>query len=368
MNVRDSILVTGGAGFIGSNFVLGWLENTSSAVLNLDLLTYAGNPANLASLDGNSRYAFQRGDICDAQLVARLLREQRPRAIVHFAAESHVDRSIVAPDAFVRTNVFGTFTLLEQARIYWNMLSGAERDGFRFLHVSTDEVYGTLGPEDPAFHENTPYAPNSPYAASKAGSDHLARAYFHTYGMPVLTTNCSNNYGPFQFPEKLIPLMILNALEGKPLPVYGDGKNVRDWLYVEDHCAAIRTVLEKGRPGETYNIGGNSERANIDVVNTICDLVDEMRPGAGGERRKLITYVQDRPGHDRRYAIDATKIARELGWKPAERFESGLRKTVRWYLEHPEWIENVRTGAYRAWIEQNYAERAEIEPVRQGLK
>ena len=354
------ILVTGGAGFIGSNFVLSWIERTASSIVNLDLLTYAGNAANLASLESDARYEFQRGDICDAELVARLLRERRPRAMVHFAAESHVDRSIVAPDAFVRTNVFGTFTLLEQARIYWNTLSGAERDGFRFLHVSTDEVYGTLGVDDPAFHEKTPYAPNSPYAASKAGSDHLARAYLHTYGMPVLTTNCSNNYGPFQFPEKLIPLMILNALEGKPLPVYGDGRNVRDWLYVEDHCAAIRLVLEKGTPGETYNIGGNSERANIDVVNTICDLVDEMRPSAGGKRRKLIAYVQDRPGHDRRYAIDATKIARELGWKPAEKFETGLRKTVRWYLEHPEWIENVRTGAYRDWIEQNYAERLDI--------
>ena len=355
------ILVTGGAGFIGSNFVLSWLERTASCIVNLDLLTYAGNAANLASLEADSRYELHRGDICDAELVARLLRERRPRAMVHFAAESHVDRSIVAPDAFVRTNVFGTFTLLEQARSYWSTLSGAERDRFRFLHVSTDEVYGTLGVDDPAFHEKTPYAPNSPYAASKAGSDHLARAYFHTYGMPVLTTNCSNNYGPFQFPEKLIPLMILNALVGKPLPVYGDGKNVRDWLYVEDHCAAIRLVLEKGTPGETYNIGGSSERANIDVVNAICDLVDEMGPPrVGGERRKLITYVQDRPGHDRRYAIDAAKIARELGWKPAEKFETGLRKTVRWYLEHPEWIENVRTGAYRDWIEQNYAERLEI--------
>lgn len=359
LSVRDTILVTGGAGFIGSNFVLGWLERTSSSVLNFDLLTYAGNAANLSSVDRDSRYEFQQGDICDAELVGRLLREKRPRAVVHFAAESHVDRSIVAPDAFVRTNVFGTFTLLEQARAYWNTLSGAARDGFRFLHVSTDEVYGTLGPDDPAFHENTPYAPNSPYAASKAGSDHLARAYFHTYGLPVLITNCSNNYGPFQFPEKLIPLMILNALEGKPLPVYGDGRNVRDWLYVEDHCAAIRTVLERGAPGEAYNIGGNSERANIEVVNAICDLVDEMRPAGPGAapRRKLITYVADRPGHDRRYAIDATKIARELGWKPAEKFESGLRKTVRWYLEHPEWIENVRTGAYREWIEKNYAER-----------
>lgn len=358
MESRDTIFVTGGAGFIGSNFVLMWLKQTCSSVLNLDLLTYAGNPDNLTELDGEQRYRFERGDICDGATVARLLREQRPRAIVHFAAESHVDRSIVAPDAFVRTNVFGTFTLLEQARSYWNALTGEDRSRFRFLHVSTDEVYGTLGAADPAFSETTPYAPNSPYAASKAGSDHLARAYFHTYGMPVLTTNCSNNYGPFQFPEKLIPLMILNALEGKPLPVYGDGRNVRDWLFVEDHCSAIRTVLEKGRPGECYNVGGNSERANIDVVTAICDLVDEMAaPWAGGARRGLITYVQDRPGHDRRYAIDATKIKRELGWAPAEQFESGLRKTVQWYLEHPAWIENVRTGAYREWIEKNYKDR-----------
>jgi dTDP-glucose 4,6-dehydratase len=353
------IFVTGGAGFIGSNFVLTWIETTGEAVLNLDLLTYAGNAANLASLSGDGRYSFVRGDICDAELIASLLRKHRPRAIVHFAAESHVDRSIVSPDAFIKTNIGGTFTLLEQARAYWSELSGAEREGFRFLHVSTDEVYGTLGPDDPAFSETTAYAPNSPYAASKAGSDHLARAYFHTYGLPVLTTNCSNNYGPYQFPEKLIPLMILNALEGKPLPVYGDGKNVRDWLFVEDHCAAIRTALDRGRPGETYNVGGNSERANIDVVTAICDLVDELRPQPGAEpRRRLITYVKDRPGHDRRYAIDARKIASELGWKPAEAFASGLRKTVAWYLEHSEWVASVRTGAYRDWIEKNYAERA----------
>ncbi len=358
-STRDLILVTGGAGFIGSNFVLSWLKNTGDSVLNLDLLTYAGNPANLAELEGDACYTFVRGDICDPELVASLHREHRPWAVVHFAAESHVDRSIVSPEAFVRTNVLGTFTLLEQARLYWMGLNGAERERFRFLHVSTDEVYGTLGAGDPAFCETTPYAPNSPYAASKAGSDHLARAYFHTYKMPVLTTNCSNNYGPFQFPEKLIPLMILNALEGKPLPVYGDGKNVRDWLFVEDHCAAIRRVLEAGKPGECYNIGGNSERANIDVVTAICDLVDELRP-VGAPRRRLITFVEDRPGHDRRYAIDAAKIARELGWKPAEKFESGLRKTVRWYLEHPEWVENVRTGAYREWIAQNYAERREV--------
>ena len=284
---------------------------------------------------------------------------------MHFAAESHVDRSIVSPEAFIRTNVMGTFTLLEQARTYWSELDESERAGFRFLHVSTDEVYGTLGPNDPAFSETTAYAPNSPYAASKAGSDHLARAYFHTYGLPVLTTNCSNNYGPFQFPEKLIPLMILNALEGKPLPVYGDGKNVRDWLFVEDHCAAVRTVLRNGIPGETYNVGGNSERANIDVVGMICDLVDEMRPQAGAAaRRRLITYVQDRPGHDRRYAIDASKITRELNWKPAEQFESGLRKTVRWYLENDEWVNSVRTGAYREWLTKNYGERGEVQGLR----
>ncbi len=358
---NDSILVTGGAGFIGSNFVLSWMKAASAAVVNLDLLTYAGNPANLGQLEGIGRYEFVRGDICSAELVGSLLRKHRPRAIVHFAAESHVDRSIVSPEAFIRTNVNGTFVLLEQARMYWQGLSEQDRTAFRFLHVSTDEVYGTLGPSDAAFSEETAYAPNSPYAASKAGSDHLARAYFHTFGLPVLTTNCSNNYGPFQFPEKLIPLMILNALEGRPLPVYGDGKNVRDWLFVEDHCAAIRAVLERGRLGETYNIGGNSEKANIDVVTAICDLVDEMRPRVKAEsRRELITYVQDRPGHDRRYAIDARKIARELGWKPAEGFEGGLRKTVRWYLERGDWVNSVRTGAYRDWIAKNYAERATL--------
>lgn len=363
MRKCDRILVTGGAGFIGSNFVLGWVKHTDAAVVNLDLLTYAGNPENLNSLQPDSRHQLVCGDICNGEFIADLLCKHRPKAIVHFAAESHVDRSIATPDTFIRTNIFGTFTLLEQARIYWNALSRAERNGFRFLHVSTDEVYGALGPHDSAFHEKTPYAPNSPYAASKAGSDHLARAYFHTYGLPVLTTNCSNNYGPFQFPEKLIPLMILNALDGTPLPVYGDGHNVRDWLYVEDHCAAIRTVLERGVPGESYNIGGSSERRNIDVVNTICDLVDEMRPAGKGvaPRRRLITYVADRPGHDRRYAVDASKITRELGWKPAEKFENGLRKTVRWYLENPEWIENVRTGAYREWIELNYVERVGVE-------
>jgi len=342
----DTVLVTGGAGFIGSNFVLTWLQATGSSVINLDLLTYAGNPANLASLEADPRYLFVRGDICDAELVGSILEKHRPRAIVHFAAESHVDRSIASPEAFIRTNVQGTFVLLEQAKKYWSELDETARAEFRFLHVSTDEVYGSLGKDDPAFTETTAYAPNSPYAASKAASDHLARAYHHTWGLPVLTTNCSNNYGPFQFPEKLIPLIILNALEGKQLPVYGDGKNVRDWLFVEDHCAAIRAVLESGRIGETYNIG---------------DLVDEMRPEAGAaSRRSLITFVEDRPGHDRRYAIDAAKISRELGWKPAEQFESGLRKTVGWYLDHAAWIDSVRTGAYREWIARNYSERCEL--------
>jgi len=357
-SLSNTILVTGGAGFIGSNFVLHWIRNTGAAVVNLDLLTYAGNPDNLAALDGDSRHQLVRGDICDAELVAALLREHRPRCIVHFAAESHVDRSIVAPGAFIRTNVQGSFTLLEQARLFWSQLDEAGRRDFRFLHVSTDEVYGSLGPEEPAFSEASAYAPNSPYAASKAASDHLARAYYHTYGLPLLTTNCSNNYGPFQFPEKLIPLVILNALEGKPLPVYGDGCNVRDWLFVEDHCSAIRAVLDRGRVGETYNIGGNSERKNLDVVTAICDIVDELRPDAAlGPRRKLITFVTDRPGHDRRYAIDASKISSELGWRPVEKFESGLRKTAAWYLEHSSWVQSVRTGAYREWIRKNYEER-----------
>jgi len=359
--MNDCILVTGGAGFIGSNFVLGWIDTAGSPIVNLDLLTYAGNAENLATLEGDQRHILVRGDIGDANLVGSLLDTYHPKAIVHFAAESHVDRSISSPEAFIRTNVHGTFVLLEQARAYWSALSEQDRQAFRFLHVSTDEVYGTLGPDDPPFSETTAYAPNSPYAASKAASDHLARAYHHTYGLPVLTTNCSNNYGPFQFPEKLIPLMILNALEYKPLPVYGDGMNVRDWLFVEDHCSAIRTVLANGRVGETYNIGGNSERANIDVVTTICDLVDEMRPVAGkSSRRELITYVKDRPGHDRRYAINATKLSNELGWRPAAEFESGLRKTVAWYLDHSSWIESVRTGAYLEWINRNYTERVAL--------
>jgi dTDP-glucose 4,6-dehydratase len=355
---KDTILVTGGAGFIGSNFVLRWIEEIGTPVVNLDLLTYAGNPANLASLEGDSRYQLVRADICDPDAIAAALDEHRPRAIVHFAAESHVDRSIVDPGAFIRTNVQGSYVLLEQTRRYWSALEGSPKDNFRFLHVSTDEVYGTLGPDDPPFSETTPYAPNSPYAASKAGSDHLARAYFHTYKMPVLTTNCSNNYGPFQFPEKLIPLMILNALEGKSLPVYGDGQNVRDWLFVDDHCSAIRTVLQRGKLGETYNVGGNSERNNLHVVETICDLLDELRPDATiGPRRKLIKFVTDRPGHDRRYAIDARKIARELDWQPSVEFERGLRNTVEWYLNHAAWIENVRSGGYLTWIKQNYEER-----------
>ena len=356
--MNDTVLVTGGAGFIGSNFVLNWIGSTPSTVVNLDLLTYAGNRGNLQSIEENPRHIFVRGDIGDAELVGSLLREHKPRAILHFAAESHVDRSIEGPAAFIQTNVVGTFTLLEQARKYWNELGADDKGRFRFLHVSTDEVYGTLWPDDPAFSEETPYAPNSPYAASKASSDHLVRAYFHTYGVPVLTTNCSNNYGPYQFPEKLIPLMILNALEGKPLPVYGDGLNVRDWLFVGDHCTAIREVLDKGRPGETYNVGGSSERKNIDVVTTICDILDELRPDATiGSRRKLITYVKDRPGHDRRYAINAEKITRELGWQPEKKFESGIRETVEWFLANMDWVDDVRSGHYKAWIDLNYSAR-----------
>ena len=358
--MRNTILVTGGAGFIGANFVLSWVRLAGTPVVNLDRLTYAGNPASLDPLRGDARHLLVPGDICDAELVRSLLAEHQPCAVLHFAAESHVDRSIVEPDAFVRTNVQGTFTLLEQSKAYWSGLSEPDRAKFRFLHVSTDEVYGTLGPQDPAFTEETPYAPNSPYAASKAGSDHLVRAYHHTFGLPTLTTNCSNNYGPLQFPEKLIPLMILHALEGKPLPVYGDGANVRDWLYVGDHCAAIRTVLEHGRVGQTYNIGGNSERKNIDVVTAVCDIVDELRPDPSqGPRRRLITFVKDRPGHDRRYAINASKLERELGWQPSERFETGLRHTIGWYLDNPQWVEDVRSGAYLHWMEQNYAERLE---------
>jgi dTDP-glucose 4,6-dehydratase len=360
--MNDTVLVTGGAGFIGSNFVLDWIAKTKGSVVNLDLLTYAGNRGNLRSIENDPRHIFVKGDIGDGGLVGLLLEKHKPRAILHFAAESHVDRSIAGPDAFIQTNVVGTLKLLEQARSYWGALSGEDKAAFRFLHVSTDEVYGTLAADDPAFTEETAYAPNSPYAASKASSDHLVRAYFHTYGLPVLTTNCSNNYGPFQFPEKLIPLMILNALEGKPLPVYGDGLNVRDWLFVGDHCAAIREVLERGRTGETYNIGGASERKNIDVVTTICDILDELRPNAAlGSRRGLIAYVKDRPGHDRRYAINAEKIARELGWQPEKEFESGIRETVEWFLGNMDWVDDVRSGAYQQWIDLNYSERLGAE-------
>ncbi len=349
------LLVTGGAGFIGSNFVLSTLAAGGGPIVNLDKLTYAGNLRNLASLEGEARHRFVRGDIADRPLVARLLAEHRPRAIVHFAAESHVDRSIRGPAEFVQTNVLGTCALLEEARAHWGALPGAERDAFRFLHVSTDEVYGSLGPADPRLPERTPYAPNSPYAATKAGADHLVRAYRHTYALPVITTNCSNNYGPYQFPEKLIPLMIAHALAEQPLPVYGEGLNVRDWLYVLDHCAAIRAVLERGRVGETYNIGGNAERSNLEVVKALCALLDEARPRARGRHEELIRFVADRPGHDLRYAMDASKLARELGWRPAERFETGLAKTVRWYLEHGAWVEQVTSGAYREWVELHYA-------------
>jgi dTDP-glucose 4,6-dehydratase len=355
-----TILVTGGAGFIGSNFVLEWFNDSAvadEALLNLDVLTYAGNLENLASVSRDSRHRFVQGDICDRALIDRLLAEHRPRAIVHFAAESHVDRSIHGPGAFIKTNVEGTFTLLEAARAYWNTLDASGKAAFRFHHVSTDEVYGSLKPEDPAFAETNPYEPNSPYSASKAASDHLVRAWHHTYGLPVVTTNCSNNYGPYHFPEKLIPLMIVNALAGKPLPVYGDGQQIRDWLYVTDHCSAIRAVLARGRLGETYNIGGWNEKANIDIVRTICALLDELRPDPAGSYARLITYVKDRPGHDRRYAIDARKIERELGWRPAETFETGIRKTVAWYLENGDWVSRVQSGAYRDWVEKNYEAR-----------
>ncbi len=350
-----TILVTGGAGFIGSNFVLDWLAQSQEKVVTLDALTYAGNRENLASLKGDERHHFVHGDIGDRALLDQLLTTRQPRAILHFAAESHVDRSIHGPAAFIKTNVEGTFTLLEAARAYWSGLSEDIRGDFRFLHVSTDEVYGSLKPGAPAFTETHPYEPNSPYSASKAASDHLVRAWHHTYGLPVLTTNCSNNYGPFHFPEKLIPLMIVNALAGKPLPVYGDGQQIRDWLYVKDHCSAIRAVLAKGRVGETYNVGGWNEKANIDIVKTVCALLDQLRPSSEGPYERLITYVKDRPGHDRRYAIDARKIERELGWRPAETFETGIHKTVQWYLDHPDWVARVQSGAYRDWMEKQYA-------------
>lgn len=353
----ETWLVTGGAGFIGANFVLAAREQNLARIVNLDKLTYAGNLRNLASLADDPHHLFVRGDIGDLDLVTSLLTDYQVRAVVHFAAETHVDRSIYGPQAFIDTNVVGTFRLLEAVRRYWEGLPVASREEFRFLHISTDEVYGSLGPEEPPFRETTPYAPNSPYAASKAASDHLVRAYHHTYGLPTLITNCSNNYGPFQFPEKLIPLMILNGLRGAPLPIYGDGLNVRDWLFVADHCAALRLVLARGRVGETYNIGGNCEKTNLEVVETLCALLDEMFPDSPHvPHRQLITFVRDRPGHDRRYAMDIGKISRELGWRPQETFESGLRRTVRWYVEHPEWVAEVRSGAYRDWLKLHYGE------------
>ncbi len=352
------IFVTGGAGFIGSNFLLHWVGSGKGRVVNVDALTYASNLGNLASIEGSPDHVFVHGNICDADLMAKTLAEHRPRAIVHFAAESHVDRSIMGPDAFLKTNIDGTFTLLQAARAYLATLSEEERASFRFVHVSTDEVYGTLRPEDPAFSETTAYAPNSPYAASKAASDFLGRAWFHTYKLPVLITNCSNNYGPYQFPEKLIPLMITHALTGKPLPIYGDGLQVRDWLFVTDHCKAIVAVLEKGVVGETYNIGGNNQRSNLEVVKTICALLDELVPDSPFKpHAQLITYVTDRPGHDRRYAIDARKIERELGWRPEESFETGMRKTIQWYLSNQKWIESVTGAAYQEWVTTNYTDR-----------
>jgi dTDP-glucose 4,6-dehydratase len=352
------ILVTGGAGFIGANFVLDWLTQSDEPVLNLDKLTYAGNLENLASLQDDARHIFVQGDIGDAPLVARLLAQHQPRAVVNFAAESHVDRSIHGPEDFIQTNVVGTMRLLQSVRAFWQGLPEKERADFRFLHVSTDEVYGSLSPTAPAFTEDNKLEPNSPYSASKAASDHLVRAWLHTYGLPVLTTNCSNNYGSLHFPEKLIPLIIVNALAGKALPVYGDGLQVRDWLYVKDHCSAIRRVLAAGRVGEIYNVGGWNEKPNIEIVKTICTLLDELRPkGDGSSYQTQITYVQDRPGHDRRYAIDASKIERELGWKPAETFATGIRKTVQWYLDNQSWVTHVQSGAYREWVQTNYAAR-----------
>ena len=355
------ILVTGGAGFIGANFVLDWLAATGEPVVNVDKLTYAGNLQNLASLQGDARHIFVQADIGDSAVIGQLLAQHQVRAVVNFAAESHVDRSIHGPEDFIQTNVVGTFRLLEAVRAYWNGLEGETKANFRFLHVSTDEVYGTLSATDPAFTEDNNYEPNSPYSASKAASDHLVRAWHHTYGLPVLTTNCSNNYGPLHFPEKLIPLMIVNALAGKPLPIYGDGQQIRDWLYVRDHCSAIRRVLEAGKLGETYNVGGWNEKANIDIVKTVCALLDELRPRSDGQSyAEQITFVTDRPGHDRRYAIDARKLERELGWKPAETFETGIRKTVQWYLDNPEWVANVQSGSYRDWVQKQYASDAKV--------
>lgn len=357
--MKNCIIVTGGAGFIGSNFVLNWVKGGHGHCVTLDKLTYAGNLANLADLKDNSEHVFVRGDIGDRAVVDALLKRYQPRAIVNFAAESHVDRSIHAPGEFIQTNIVGTFNLLEATRAYWNELREADKNSFRFLHVSTDEVYGSLSATAPAFKETNPYEPNSPYSASKAASDHLVRAYHHTYGMPMLTTNCSNNYGPYHFPEKLIPLVIHNALNGKKLPIYGNGSNVRDWLFVEDHCAAIRRVLEAGKVGETYNIGGWNEKTNLEVVHTLCDMLDRQKPKHSGSYRDQITYVTDRPGHDQRYAIDASKIERELNWKPAETFESGIQKTVDWYLTHQDWVNNVTSGEYKNWVNQNYQERGE---------
>ena len=355
------IFVTGGAGFIGANFVLDWLANVDEPVVNIDKLTYAGNLENLASLRADARHIFVQADIGDDKVLAQLLAEHQPRAIVNFAAESHVDRSIHGPEDFIQTNVVGTFRLLEAVRAYWGGLAAQTKADFRFLHVSTDEVYGTLSPADPAFTEENNFEPNSPYSASKAASDHLVRAWHHTYGLPVLTTNCSNNYGPLHFPEKLIPLMIVNALAGKSLPIYGDGMQVRDWLYVRDHCSAIRRVLEAGKLGDTYNVGGWNEKANIDIVKTVCALLDEMRPRSDGKSyAEQITYVTDRPGHDRRYAIDARKLERELGWKPAETFDTGIRKTVQWYLDNPEWVANVQSGSYRDWVQKQYVSGATV--------
>ena len=350
-----SVLITGGAGFIGANFVLDWVANSNEKIVNLDKLTYAGNLESLASLKNNPQHVFVQGDIGDAALLPKLLTEHQPRAVLNFAAESHVDRSIHGPGEFIETNIVGTFRLLESVRGYWHGLSAEAQSQFRFLHVSTDEVYGSLAPQDPAFTEHHQYEPNSPYSASKAASDHLVRAWHHTYGLPVVTTNCSNNYGPLHFPEKLIPLMIVNALAGKPLPVYGDGMQVRDWLYVKDHCSAIRRVLEGGRLGETYNVGGWNEKPNIEIVKTVCALLDELRPRAdGASYTTQISYVKDRPGHDRRYAIDARKLEKDLGWKPAETFETGIRKTVSWYLENTEWVAHVQSGAYRDWVSKQY--------------
>ena len=357
-----TLLVTGGAGFIGSNFVLDWLAQNDESIVNLDKLTYAGNLQNLASLQDDARHIFVHGDIGDSELLGRLLAQHRPRAVLHFAAESHVDRSIHGPEDFIHTNVLGTFRLLEAARQYWQALAAPEKEAFRFLHVSTDEVYGSLAADAPAFTEQHCYEPNSPYSASKAASDHLVRAWHHTYGLPVLTTNCSNNYGPYHFPEKLIPLCIHHALAGKPLPIYGDGRQIRDWLYVQDHCSAIRRVLAAGRVGETYNIGGWNEKTNLEVVQTLCAILDELAPRADGQSyAQQITFVQDRPGHDRRYAIDASKLERELGWKPAETFASGIRKTVQWYLAHQDWVRNVTSGAYRQWIDLHYASPEEAD-------